>query len=134
VGSFNPQLPDHYFDFVFSVSALEHTPEDQAVRVNVLEDITRILKPGCPSLHCFDAFLRSDGQSSVNGLVPYLYANVPLRTPFVSLDEIEADPDTYAMSESAYEANWRSVVKLPYSDFGRPCSLNLFWTARKPLF
>ena len=52
------ELPDHYFDFVFSVSALEHTPDDHSVRVNVLKDINRILKPGCPSLHCFDAFLR----------------------------------------------------------------------------
>jgi hypothetical protein len=29
VGSFNRELPDQYSDFVFSVSALKHTPEDQ---------------------------------------------------------------------------------------------------------
>jgi ubiquinone/menaquinone biosynthesis C-methylase UbiE len=129
VGSFNPELPDNYFDFVFSVSALEHTPDDQDVRVNLLKDINRILKPGCPSLHCFDASPRPAGNSWVNGLVPYLYANEPLQTRFVPLAEIEADPDTYAMSEHAYEVYWQPITKLPYGDFGRPFSVNLFWTA-----
>jgi ubiquinone/menaquinone biosynthesis C-methylase UbiE len=133
VGSFNPELPDHYFDFVFSVSALEHTPDDQSVRANVLKDINRIPKPGCPSLHCFDAFLRPDGQSWVNSLVPYL-ANAPLRTRFVPLVEIEADPDTYVMSQHAYEANWQSIIKQSYGDFGRPCSVNLFWRPREQGF
>ena len=129
VGSFNPELPDNYFDFVFSVSALEHTPDDQDVRANVLKDINRILKPGCPSLHCFDASPRPAGNLWVNNLVPYLYANAPLQTRFVSLAEIEADPDTFAMSEHTYEAYWQPITKVPYGDFGRPFSVNLFWTA-----
>ncbi|GAI29988.1 unnamed protein product, partial [marine sediment metagenome] len=28
IGCFNKELPDNYFDFVFSISALEHVPED----------------------------------------------------------------------------------------------------------
>jgi ubiquinone/menaquinone biosynthesis C-methylase UbiE len=128
VGSFSPELPDHYFDFVFSVSALEHTPEDETVHSNVLKDINRILKPGAPSLHCFDVFLRPGGQSYACGLIAYLYANAPLQTRFVPLAEIEADPNTYTMSQEAYEAQWRAITKISYSDLGRPCSLNLFWT------
>lgn len=128
VGSFNPELPDAYFDFVFSISALEHTPEDQAIRVNVLKDMNRVLKPGCPSFHCFDAILRRAGKSWVNGLIPYLYANAPLQTKFAPLAEIEKDPDTYAMSQQAYEANWQPITKDPYENFGRAFSMNVFWT------
>ena len=97
----------------------------------MLKDINRILKPVCPSLHCFDASLRPVGQSYINGLIPYLYANAPLQTRFVPLLEIEADPDTYFMSQQAYEANWQPITKQSFADFGRVLSLNLFWTATK---
>ena len=64
-------------------------------------------KPGSLSLHCFDSFLRPAGRSWVNRLIPYLYANAPLQTRFVPFAEIEADPDTYAMSQHTYEADWQ---------------------------
>jgi ubiquinone/menaquinone biosynthesis C-methylase UbiE len=127
VGFFNRELPDSYFDFVFSISALEHTPEDQAVRVNVIKDINRVLRPGCPSFHCFDSILRSSGKSWVNGLIPYLYANAPLQTKFVPLDEITRDADTYTMSKQAYESNWQPITKDAYEKFGRVFSMNLLW-------
>ncbi|SDS27129.1 Methyltransferase domain-containing protein [Opitutus sp. GAS368] len=127
VGSFNKELPDDYFDFVFSISALEHTPEDQAIRVNVLKDMNRVLKPGGFSFHCFDAILRPAGASWVNGLIPYIYANAPLLTKFVPLSEIDTDADTYVMSQHAYDANWKPITKDDYSIFGRPFSLNLSW-------
>jgi ubiquinone/menaquinone biosynthesis C-methylase UbiE len=127
IGAFNQQLPSGYFDLVFSISALEHTPEDPAVRVDLLEDMNRVLKPGCPSFHCFDAVLRPAGNSWVNGMIPYLYAHAPLLTCLVPVTEIDANPDTYAMCQSAYEANWQPVTKDPYAEFGRPVSLNLFW-------
>lgn len=128
VGSFNTELPARYFDFVFSISALEHTPEDQAVRVNVLADLSRVLKPGGQSLHCFDAILRTAGRTWVNGLIPYLYRHAPVTTRLVPVAEIDADPDTYAMSQQAYEANWQPITKEPYGTFGRAISLSLFWT------
>ena len=131
VGSFNPALPDHYFDFVFSISALAHTPEDQAVRVNVLNDINRVLKPGCPSFHCFDSILRAAGKSWVNGLIPYLYASAPMETKFIPLADIQQSSDTYAMSRRAYEANWQPITKDPYDQFGRAFSLNLLWIGAK---
>jgi len=129
VGSNNPELPDAYFDFVFSISALEHTPEDPAIRVNVLKDISRVLKRGCPSFHCFDAILRLGGKSWVNGLIPYLYGNALMQTRSVPLEEIEQDKDTYAMSQGAYDANWKPITKSSYAEFGRAFSLNLHWIA-----
>lgn len=127
VGSFNSELPDRHFDFVFSISALEHTPEDATVRENVLKDIQRVLKPGCPSFHCFDAILRPAGRTWVNGLIPYLHAHAPVETAPPRVEEIAADPSLYAMSRSAYEANWQPITKDDYEKFGRPISLNLYW-------
>jgi hypothetical protein len=129
VGSFNPELPNNHFDFVFSISALEHTPEDANIRVNVLKDMNRVLKPGCPSFYCFDSILLSAGKSWVNGLIPYLYANAPLQTKNAPLAEIAADPDLYAMSRQAYETNWQPITKDSYEKFGRAFSINLCWIA-----
>jgi SAM-dependent methyltransferase len=129
VGSFNPELPDHYFDFVFSISALEHTSEDETTRANILKDIHRVLKPGCPSFHCLDAIWRPAGWSWVNGLIPHLYNNAPLQTRSISPDEVMADPDAYVMSRAAYEANWQPLTKDPYEKFGHAFSYNLFWMA-----
>ena len=88
-----------------------------------------MLKPGCPSFHCFDSILRPAGRSWVNGLIPYLYANAPLLTRLAPLAEIEQNLDTYAMSRQAYEANWQPITKDPYKTFGRAFSINLHWFA-----
>ncbi|MFM1813564.1 MAG: hypothetical protein RLZ98_259 [Pseudomonadota bacterium] len=129
VGSFKPELPNAYFDFIFSISALEHTPEDETTRVNVLKDINRALKPGCPSFHCFDAILRPGGKSWINGLIPHLNAYAPVRTQAVTVTELEQNADLYAMSRQAYEANWWPITKDAYEDFGRVFSANIYWTA-----
>jgi len=65
---------------------------------------------GTPSLHWFDAILRPAGKSWVNGLVPF-YAKAPTQTRFAPLAEVDADPNTYAMSEQAYEAQWQPITK-----------------------
>lgn len=127
LGNFNPELPSAYFEFVFSISALEHTPEDQTIRENIVKDIHRILKPGCPSFHLFDCIWRPEGKSWVNGLIPYLYATVPARTRFVPPAEVERDPAVFFMSESAFNASWAPILKCPYSEYGRPYSMNVFW-------
>jgi ubiquinone/menaquinone biosynthesis C-methylase UbiE len=128
VGSFNQELPDAYFDLVFSLSALEHTPDDQTIRVNILNDVNRVLKPGCASFHCFDAVLHPAGKSwSVNGLIFYIYASTELKTTLPSLDVIAKNPDTYFMSQQAYEINWQLLTNKSYEEYGRAFSLNLLW-------
>lgn len=129
IGSFSTELPEHGFDFVFSISALEHAPEDEAVRAAILADLHRVLKPGCPSFHCFDAIVRPEGRSWVNGLIPHLYAHAPLQTRFTPPEHLGAEGSTYFMSRQAYEANWQPITKESYEAFGRPFSYNLFWTA-----
>jgi ubiquinone/menaquinone biosynthesis C-methylase UbiE len=51
MGNFNKELPDNYFDLVFSISTLEHVPlNDTEAYGNILKDINRVLKPGSYSL------------------------------------------------------------------------------------
>jgi SAM-dependent methyltransferase len=128
VGDFSPNLPPNYFDFVFSISALEHTPENPTVHQNVLADINRVLKPGCPTLHCFDAILGGRNKTWINGLIPFIHSHQKLSTHLLPTNQIWADPDLYYMTRRAYEASWEEFTKIPYEWFGRAFSLNLFWT------
>lgn len=64
VGAFNPLLPKGYFDFVFSISVLEHIPlKDLDV---FFRDCARLLKPGGRMIHAIDT---------------YVYDSVDQRTP-----------------------------------------------------
>ncbi|QYM79781.1 methyltransferase domain-containing protein [Horticoccus luteus] len=130
MGSFSPELSDGYFDFVFSISALEHTPEDPTIRENILKDMNRVLKPGGYSLHCFDAILRPGGTSWINGLVPYLYSQISADTLETAISTIQNDANCYVMSQQAYDSNWKPITKDDYSEFGRPFSINVGWPQR----
>lgn len=127
IGEFSPELPDNYFDLAFSISSLEHTAEDPQTRASILKDINRVLKPGAASFHLLDIVARPHGQTWINGLIPYLYQNAPLLTVPPDPTRILADPDTYYMSESAFDAYWLPAVRIPYRDYGRPLSITLFW-------
>lgn len=52
MGFFAPEIPDNYFDCVFSVSTLEHIPKQ--LWVDVIRDMIRITKPGGRQLHSID--------------------------------------------------------------------------------
>lgn len=57
-GEFSPEVPDHYFDMVFSISALEHTPPGSPdLYAAIAADMDRVLIKGGFSLHCLDAVL-----------------------------------------------------------------------------
>jgi hypothetical protein len=79
---------------------------------------------------CFDIVLRPHDRSWINGLVFSLYDDAPLLTRLATPADIEADPETYYMSQHAYDLNWRPIVGESYAQFGRPLSLNLLW--RRP--
>lgn len=54
VGGSREQLPDQYFDLIFSVSVIEHIAEEQIPIFH--KDIFRLLKPGGVVLHSFDVW------------------------------------------------------------------------------
>jgi glycosyltransferase involved in cell wall biosynthesis/ADP-heptose:LPS heptosyltransferase/predicted O-methyltransferase YrrM/ubiquinone/menaquinone biosynthesis C-methylase UbiE len=126
MGKFNPQLPNDYFDFVFSISALEHAGEDAQTLANIRDDIHRVLKPGGYSFHLFDSVIRPD-QVWIHKLVPTLFSTQRTSNRWVEPSVLTADPDLYTMTKAAYEGGWMSVTKQSYESFGKPFSYQVLW-------
>jgi cyclopropane fatty-acyl-phospholipid synthase-like methyltransferase len=55
IGDFDQALPDNYFDFIFSISVIEHVAAD--FLENVFGDFSRLLKPGGQMFHAIDMYL-----------------------------------------------------------------------------
>jgi SAM-dependent methyltransferase len=55
VGEFSSELPDEYFDYVVSVSVIEHVPTDALE--GFFADQARVLRPGGQMLHAIDLYL-----------------------------------------------------------------------------
>jgi SAM-dependent methyltransferase len=127
IGNFNSQLPNEYFDFVFSISALEHVPEDKDIFRNICLDIDRVLKPGGYSLHCFDIVLREGGADWTNGLLWFFYQYFKIMNPPITFESIRADSSLFYMGEIRYNKYWKQITKLTYTEFGRPVSYNILW-------
>lgn len=126
LGDFSEELPDGYFDFVFSISALEHVEESEENFNNICNDMDRVMKPGAFSLHCFDVVAKTDSVWT-NTLLPFLYQRYVTRNRFIPFDQMVQDPSLYCMSEAAYERGWRNITKVSYKEFGRPLSCNILW-------
>lgn len=126
LGSNNPELPDNYFDLVFSISALEHTPNDEKLFQNILHDIHRVLKNGGRSLHLFDVVFKPEGFWT-NQFLPYLFQNASPLFPMPDPKVMQKDPDLYVMSKAAYDNGWKKITSKTYEDFGRPTSINILW-------
>ncbi len=126
IGNFNSELPENYFDCIFSISTLEHIPEDETHYQNISQDINRLLKPGGWSFHCFDIILKFQAIWT-NDFLSYLFEKQATLHQQISFDRMQQDPDLYTMSELAYNRYWRHLTKMSYEDFGKPVSYNVFW-------
>lgn len=127
MGNFNKELPDNYFDFVFSISAFENIPENnQKVFFNILEDINRVTKVNGLVFHCFDVVVK-DEYIWTNKLLLFFFQNSNTLNEFVHFDILKRAKDLYVMSEKYYETNWRSSTNRSYEDFGKPLSYNIVW-------
>ena len=127
MGNFNAQLANNSFDFVFSISALEHVPiGDVKIFENIYHDIQRVLKPGGFSLHAFDVVIKKTTVWS-NPFLFYLFDNSNPINSFIPFDEMIKDDDLFMMSESFYKESWQLITKKSYCDFGKPLSYNILW-------
>jgi ubiquinone/menaquinone biosynthesis C-methylase UbiE len=127
IGNFNQELPDAYFDFVFSISALEHTPPDDPVLFsNIFADLQRVLKPGGYSLHCFDIVIQNN-KVWTNPLLPYLFEHVNTCNTFIPFETMQHDSDLFTLPEELYQKNWEPITKRAYREFGQPTSYNILW-------
>ena len=130
LGDFSPALPDAAFDAVISVSALEHAPDAPDAWRDMAADLARLAKPGGLHLHLFDVAAKPGGHWT-NGFLPYLLALLGRRDELAAFADALADPDWHYLSEAAYERNWRPITGVPFADFGRAFSWNLFFAAEE---
>lgn len=131
MGNFNPELPDGYFDLVFSISTLEHVPQDDPrLFESILADINRVLRPGGYSLHCLDV-VWGPGRVWTNPILHHLYKYARPVTPFVPFEAMTGDPDLYVMSEAYFGKTWQKTTGKTYQEFGKPLSYNILWRKRE---
>ncbi len=129
MGAFNQELPEGWFDLVFSISALEHTPEKPETYRRILDDIHRVLKPDGWSLHLLDVVFKPEGFWT-SSFVPYLFKHAHPVGAMPDPQAMRRDPDLYIMSEAAYNWGWKHITGKTWQDFGQPTSINVLW--RKP--
>jgi len=127
MGTFNTELPDDYFDMVFSISALEHTPQDgKELYSNIYNDINRVLKPGGESVHLLDIVDKKDVVWH-NAFLIYVL-NMLDKRPWKEWESIiRNDENLFVMNETLFNQTWAVTTGKSYSEFGRPASFNLFW-------
>ncbi|MEA5541942.1 glycosyltransferase [Limnoraphis robusta Tam1] len=126
IGNFNSELPSEYFDGVFSISTLEHIPEDETNYQRICQDIDRVLKPGGWSFHCFDIVIKPQ-EVWTNKLLTYLFNQLKTLNPLIPFEQMRQDSDLYVMPELAYNHYWQHITQKSYQEFGKPASYNIFW-------
>ena len=81
-GSFSPQFPDAYFDRVFTVSSLEHVAKP--LRLAVLKDMHRCLRPGGRELHTVDIAVMTPKRAILSAFVDRYATLRRLMRPYCS--------------------------------------------------
>jgi hypothetical protein len=119
---FEPHMPDLVrasFGAVFSVSVLEHLPEEAAK--NCFQAIQEFLAPGGASIHCFDFVLQGTAQeyalSTARNLLNHQaqLGNRAAETGFDDLlEQLKGDVETFFLPPQGHH-NWRGG--LPYEQF-----------------
>lgn len=127
MGNFNKRLPHEYFDFVFSISALEHAPEKVEFVDNILADINRVLKTGGTSLHLLDSVFQEDTAAILHPFIRRAFQTCRCIGKLPEESMIAVDPDTYYMGKAAYDYGWKQVTGKEYEKFGRPTSIQVLW-------
>lgn len=112
MGEFSEELPENYFDMVFSVSVLEHVPIDWLE--NVIKDIHRILKKGGISCHSIDVIPGSDSYRSY--LEFHKRNNFEIRKPFYSKINLKGENTVFLESQRGVFLCYGGIRKEPYKN------------------
>ncbi len=130
IGNFNADLPNNYFDLIFSISVLEHTPRDEKTLKNILNDINRLLKPGGYVVHCIDFGIKAlDNNEAryMHPIIQYFFNNVKTLNNFIPPEKAVSSAGFRSMTKKVYDAAWFPINKIPYERSGRPTSIQIFW-------
>lgn len=111
MGDFDPEIPDNYFDIVFSISVIEHVPKAQLG--DCFADCYRILKPGGLMLHAIDLYISAQPTSLTAVIDGYRQAT---QTPgFKWLNPPQIDNNTtfqchYASNSDLTMSQWNRIA------------------------
>lgn len=131
MGNFNEKLPCNYFDFVFSISSLEHTGKDEKYHQRIVDDINRVLKPDGLSFHALDIVLRDDGSYWECPFLKNTFNYQESLNHYMTPEEIMSKDDVYYMPEAGYVLeHWEQKTGKTYKEFGKPVSVQILW--KKP--
>lgn len=109
MGDFDRRIPSDYFDYVISVSVVEHIPPD-AIE-NVFLDCARVLKPGGEVYHAIDLYL-FDTPAGSSGLISR-YRKEYLGLYFIeppAIDETVSFKCHYASNPDSELYRWNKVA------------------------
>lgn len=124
IENLNDELPENYFDFIFSISALN---DNESANQTILDNINRLLKKGGYSLLTFVLLLTEHNRIWSNKFIPFLYDNEKIINENIHVFKIQIDNDLHLMSEKFYNDNWKEMTKKDYGKFGKPLSYNVLW-------
>ncbi len=124
MGDFSSELPDNYFDFVFSISVFEHVPQDNPeLYQNIIDDIGRVSKPRAIALHSLDC-VKHKNVIWANPILNAFYQDGNPASEYLALEQVVAHPDLYLMSEAFYNKSWKFTTGKTFQEFGAPFSYN----------
>jgi glycosyltransferase involved in cell wall biosynthesis len=108
------QLPKHGFDCIYSISVLEHVPDD--LIPGVFNGIRACLRRDGWTIHAIDHVLRGDGAASHLDKLQVVAARCGVSPEDLNyeLAAAAADTETYYLSAEGHN-RWRGST--PYSDF-----------------
>lgn len=128
IGTFNQELPNQYFDGVYSISTLEHVPAEADIQTNILKDTNRVLKSGGWSFHCIDLILDPGTLGISNGIIEFIYKNQHIVNPYIPMEQIRENADLLTLSNYYYYTRWLIHTRVfSMEQFGRPLSYNILW-------
>ena len=127
MGDFSLEIPDHYFDLVFSISVLEHVPDNPLSWKRIREDMDRVLARKGYSLHCVDVTLRG-GVICTNGILWELFNEEKTFNKRVDFPELNGCKDLFVLSRREYDGHWKKYCGgRSYEEWGRTFSYNVLW-------
>ena len=125
IGTYNKELPENYFDFVFSISVLEHVPQnDEGFLMSIIDDTNRVLKVGGYSLHLFDVVLKDGLAKEFSKLIHLMFDVMPTCNKYVDVVEADKDGDIYYLNRETYNRKWMKYTNKSYF------SCYIFWSKK----
>ena len=126
LGAFSLALEDHSFNFIYSISTIEHLPQDEETLPRCLAYMDRLLAPGGYSLHCVDALLKPD-KLEVHPLVAKVLSENKTAKTSLCFDTLSKDVDLWSLPFYAYYTRYFHLTKKRLKPFGKLITINVYW-------